>query len=193
MTDDPQPDVRWAPIEPKPRNRGRVWLIVGLVAAALVIVGVLLFFLLPRGEQPVPGASGTPTPTATSTATATPVPTSTPTSEPTQTPVTTPPPPADPDIATFRGRVQQWLDDALTGLDILEESSGQDAASVVETLQADAQRLAETIPPSSIENDWTDAVSTYSARLSDLSGAPSAASIEAARSAAQDLRGLIGL
>ena len=64
MTDEPQPDLRWAPLEPKPRNRGRVWLIVGLVVAALVIVGVLLFFLLPRGESPTPGASGSPSPTA---------------------------------------------------------------------------------------------------------------------------------
>ncbi|NJI30007.1 hypothetical protein HBI98_22895, partial [Aeromonas veronii] len=103
MTDDPQPELRWAPMDPPPRNRGRVWLIVGLVVAALVVVGVLLFFLLPRdgatdpesSASPSPSASTSPSPSPTMTTTASPE-----EPEPSMTPITTPPPPADPEVAT---------------------------------------------------------------------------------------------
>lgn len=206
MTDEPQPDLRWAPLEPKPRNRGRVWLIVGLVVAALVIVGVLLFFLLPRGESPTPGASGSPSPSASPSASpsmspsASPTPTQTevpqPTAEPEPTPITTPPPAADPSVDAFRGQVQGWLDDALTGLQIASETSGQDATSVIESLQADAQRLGETAAPASIDSAWGTAVNDYIQRLSALrsevaAGGP--ASVDSARSAVNELRGLVGL
>lgn len=205
MTDEPQPDLRWAPLEPKPRNRGRIWLIVGLVVAALVIVGVLLFFLLPRGESPTPGASGSPSPSASPSASPSVSPSSAPTQtevppptaapEPT-TPITTPPPAADPSVDAFRGQVQGWLDDALTGLQIASETGGQDAASVIESLQADAQRLGETAPPASIESAWgaalNDYIQTLSALHSDVaSGAP--ATVDGARSAVNQLRGIVGL
>lgn len=205
MTDEPQPDLRWAPLEPKPRNRGRIWLIVGLVVAALVIVGVLLFFLLPRGESPTPGASGSPSPSASPSASPSVSPSSSPTQtevppptaapEPT-TPITTPPPAADPSVDAFRGQVQGWLDDALTGLQIASETGGQDAASVIESLQADAQRLGETAPPASIESAWgaalNDYIQTLSALHSDVaSGAP--ATVDGARSAVNQLRGIVGL
>ncbi len=207
MTDEPQPDLRWAPLEPKPSNRGRVWLIVGLVVAALVIVGVLLFFLLPRGELPAPGASGSPSPSASpSTSPSTspsssPTPTQTEAPQPTaapepSTPVTTPPPAVDPSVDAFRGQVQGWLDDALTGLQIASESSGQDATSVIESLQADAQRLGETAPPGSIESAWGAALNDYIQALSAVhsdvaAGAP--ATVDGARSAVNQLRGIVGL
>ncbi|MFJ2542207.1 hypothetical protein [Microbacterium sp. NPDC087589] len=207
MTDEPQPDLRWAPLEPKPRNRGRVWLIVGLVVAALVIVGVLLFFLLPRGESPAPGASGSPSPSASPSVSPSASPSSTPTPTQTEvppptvapvptTPVTAPPPAADPSVDAFRGQVQGWLDDALTGLQIASGTSGQDATSVIESLQADAQRLGGTAPPGSIESAWGAAVNDYVQTLATLhsevaAGAP--ATVDSARSAVNELRGIVGL
>ncbi|WP_311257703.1 hypothetical protein [Microbacterium sp. WCS2018Hpa-9] len=208
MTDEPQPDLRWAPLEPKPSNRGRVWLIVGLVIAALVIVGVLLFFLLPRAESPAPGASGSPSPSASpsvspsTTQTPAPSPTQTdapqPTAEPTMTPITTPPPVADPSLDAFRAQVQGWLDDAPTGLEIVSETSGQEALSVLETLQSDAQRLAETAAPASIASSWSAGVSSYSQKLTELrsavnSGASTEGAVAAARASADELRALVGL
>lgn len=189
-----QPDVRWAPIPPKPRNRGRVWLIVGLSVAAVIIVALLLFFLIPRDDgQPV----GTPTPTASSSATQIPTPIPSPSPGATA-PAETPPPVADPTVETFRTQVAPWLDDALTGLDIMTDASGPDALSVLDTLQGDAQRLADAQPPSSMDPQWRDGVSAYSQRLVELRSAVSAGSatddaIEAARSEAQNLRALVGL
>ncbi|KQR49544.1 hypothetical protein ASF87_12490 [Microbacterium sp. Leaf161] len=207
MTDEPQPDLRWAPLEPKPRNRGRVWLIVGLVVAALVIVGVLLFFLLPRGESPTPGASGSPSPSASPSASpsmspsASPTPIQTEIPQPTAapeptTPITTPPPAADPSVDAFRGQVRGWLDDALTGLQIVSETSGQDATAVIANLQADAQRLGETAPPSSIESAWGAAVNDYNQTLSALrsdAAAGTPTDVDSARSAANALRDIVGL
>ena len=206
MTDEPQPELRWAPLEPKPSNRGRVWLIVGLIVAVLVIVGVLLFFLLPRGETPTPGASGSPSPSASASTSPSPSPSASPTQTetpqptaepvPTMTPITTPPPVADPSVDAFRGQVQGWLDDALTGLQIVSESSGQDATEVIESLQADAQRLGESAPPSSIESAWGSALSEYAQALTSLHSDTAAGmqpSVDSARSAANQLRGLVGL
>jgi len=206
MTDEQQPDIRWAPMEPAPSNRGRIALIVGLVVAALVVVGVLLFFLLPRGEAPTPGASGSPSPsaspTASASATATPVPTTEPepttTPAPSMTPVTTPPPVADPSLPAFRAQVQGWLDDALTGLDIVGETSGQDAVSVIDSLQDDAQRLAESAAPGSIEAGWTDGVGAYQQALTELrssaeGGAPASDVLTRTRQAAENLRTLVEL
>lgn len=208
MTDEPQPELRWAPLEPKPSNRGRVWLIVGLVVAVLVIVGVLLFFLLPRGETPTPGASGSPSPSASASTSPSPSPSASPTQTetpqptaepaPTMTPVTTPPPVADPSVDAFRGQVQGWLDDALTGLEIVGETSGQDAISVLDTLQADAQRLAGTAAPVSIASSWSDGVNRYAQKLGELrsaasSGASTGNAVAAARAEADQLRALVGL
>lgn len=194
MSDEQQPDLRWAPIEPKPRNRGRLWLILGLVIAAFAIVGMLLFFLLPRGVTPEPGASATPSASAPPTS----IPSSTAEPEPSLTPVTTPPAVIDPSIDTFRGEVQPYLDDALTGLDLLSTSGGDDAPAVVESLQADAQRLSERVSPSSVSSDWGDALSAYAQRLTELRNAVDrgdsvGAAIDAARTSVTNLRAVIGL
>lgn len=177
MTDDPQPELRWAPMDPPPRNRGRVWLIVGLVVAALVVVGVLLFFLLPRdgatdpesSASPSPSASTSPSPSPTMTTTASPE-----EPEPSMTPITTPPPPADPEVATFRAQMQEQLDVASTRIDLAAQSSGQEATDLVNLLRADAQRLADTPPPSSIATAWSDAVTAYGARLDEWYSAAAA-------------------
>lgn len=191
-----QPDVRWAPIPPRPSRRGRNWLIVGLVLAGLLIAAVLLFFLVPRGDSPEPGASGTPSPSASPTGTSTPTPAASPTSEPT--PITTPPPVADPSVGAFRDQVRPWLDDAVTGLDIVSDSSGQEALAVVDTLQQDAQRLSDAQPPGSIEPQWRDGVSGYAARLAELrsalsSGTDDASALEDARTSLQSLHTIVGL
>lgn len=195
MTDEQQPDVRWAPLEPKPRNRGRVWLIVGLAVAALVIVGVLLFFLLPRGGAPAPEQSATPSPSASATSTPSPEPSDSP--EPTMTPITEPPV-SDPTLEAFRGQVQGWLSDAERGLDLAAQAGGQDAVSVVDTLQLDAQRLADAQPPANIDQKWRDGVSTYSTTLDDLRTAASAggsldSALSAARSALAGLETTVGM
>jgi len=208
MSDEqPQPELRWAPLPPKPRRAGRVWLIIGLVVAAIVVVGVLLFFLIPRdgagspSGSPSPSTSTSPSPSPSATPSETSVPegpVETTEPEPTQTPITSQPPVSDPSVETFRGQVSGWLDDALTGLDIVSGTSGQDAVDVVDSLQNDAQRLGESLPPSSIESDWNAAVGTYSQALSTLRSAASSGSgissaIDGARSAADELRGIVGL
>lgn len=200
MSEQP-PELRWAPNEPKPRNRRRLWLIVGLVVAALVIAGVLLFLLFPRGGSPEPSASASPTSSAT--ATSTPTTPATPSAEPEPTavptaPVVTPPPVVDPSVEAFRDQVAPRLNDALRGLDIVAESSGQDALSVVDTLRADVQQLSETPPPSSIQAQWRESLSAYSERLAELrsavsGGSGTAAAVDAARSAAQNVRSVVGL
>ncbi|MDQ0725919.1 hypothetical protein [Microbacterium sp. W4I20] len=194
--DEQQPELRWAPLEPAPKRTGRVWLIVGIAVAALVIVGVLLFLLIPRGESPDPGASASPSPSASATSTTTPSPSASP--EPSETPITTPPPAADPTVEVFRGKVKGWLDTAPRGLDIIAGAVEQDGLPVLDTLQDDAQRLSDSQPPSSIQQAWSDGISAYSQRLTDLrsaitSGSGVSGAIDAARSAAQDLRGLVGL
>lgn len=204
MTDEQQPELRWAPLPPRRTQRGRVWLIVGLVVATLLIAGALLFFLLPRGGAPDPDPTETPTPSATPspTATASPTPSESaapPASpEPTVTPVTTPPPVEDPSIGAFRDQVRGWLDDGSTGLDIVSESSGQDAVSVLDTMRDDAQRLADSTPPSSIAGAWSDGVVVYADALSALrsavaGGSDSADELADARSALASLRDLVRL
>jgi hypothetical protein len=198
--DESQPELRWAPLPPQPKRTGRVWLIVGLSVVALVIVGLLLFFLLPRGDAPTPSGSASPTPTAsaTPTSTPTPTPTATTTPEPEPTPALTPPPATDPTIEVFRGQVSGWLNSAPRGLDIIAGASGQDALPVVDTLQQDAQRLSDAQAPSSIASKWYDGVTDYAQRLTQLqaaitndSGVPSA--VDAARTSVDALRSLAGL
>lgn len=189
---EPTPELRWAPIEPKPRNRGRIWLIVGLVIAGLAIIGALLFFLLPRGGTPVPGASGSPTPTATTI----PSPSSSPSQEPT--PQITPPAPVDPTVDAFRAQVGGWLTDAPRGLDIIAEANGDDALAVVDSLDQDARRLSDAQPPASIDQKWRDGVAAYSQRLSELRAAilaesETAGAVDAARVPVQQLQSLVGL
>jgi len=194
MSENTQPDLQWGPLEQKPRGRGRVWLIVGLVVAALVIVGVLLFFLLPRGGEPLPDASGTPSPSATGT----PAPSQEPSEEPTTPPVTTAPEPVDPTIEAFRGQVEAWLSDGARGLDIVAASTGQDALAAVTILQEDAQRLSGALPPSSIADTWRERAEEYGQKLAELRTAVSnqsdtAAPIDAARAALTSLSELVGM
>ncbi|MEN0021674.1 MAG: hypothetical protein AAGC61_00225 [Microbacterium sp.] len=198
MSENTQPDLQWGPLEQKPRGRGRVWLIVGLVVAALVIVGVLLFFLLPRGGG-TPSATESPSPTPTASPTASPMPTSTATAVPTEQPVATEPPPVvDPSVDVFRSQVSAPLEDAGRGLDLVVSLSGQDALSVIDTLREDAQRLFDTLAPSSIAGSWEEGVTSYDQRLSELrsaesNGGSTGAAIDAARAAVQNLRNIVGL
>lgn len=192
MTDEQQPDLRWAPLPPKPSNRGRIWLIVGIVIAVLAIVGVLLFLFLPRGAAPEPVAS----PTASATPSASPTPTQT--AEPTEPPVQTEAPPVvDPSVEAFRTQVAPRLQDAATGLDLVANATGQDAMSIIDQLQFDLQSLADTPAPSSIRTQWDDGLSGYSQQLTDLrsalsAGSSTAAALDGARTALQNLDDLVG-
>lgn len=196
-----QPELQWAPIPPKPSNRGRIWLIVGLIVAFLVIVGVLLFFLFPRGTAPTPDPTGSSTPSATPSSSASPGPTPTSTStstpDPAPTQVPSPPPPTDPDVAAFRDQMSPLLDDAATGLGFVADAGSSDeVASIVEQLQIDAQRMSEAIPPASIDAKWRDAVSAYGGRLDELraagTGSGSGSALDAARRSLDALRGVLG-
>lgn len=194
---DPQPEYVWAHSDDKPK-RGRVWLIVVLIIAAVTIAaGVFWLFLRPGAPLGTPASTSTPTsaPSTSPTATA-PMPTASSTPETTPTPVDTPPPVPDPSLAAFRGQVGGWVRDALTGLDIVSESSGQDALSVIDSLKGDAQRMAGVPAPSSISAEWTSEVAEYGEHLTDLREAVSSGSspsVDDARSAAEELRRLIGL
>lgn len=191
MSDDQQPEVRWAPLDQKPKNSARVWIIVGLVVAVLAIVGAVLFFVLPRGAATAPEETATPSPSASATATSSPTP------EPT-TPAETPPPPPDPSIDAFREQVRVWLESAPTGLEIVSETSGDEALSIVDTLEADAQRLAGSAAPSSIASEWYAAVDEYYAHLNDVRSAVTAgtgvdSTLAAAGADVDILRGMVGI
>lgn len=180
--DEPQPEVRWAPLPPAPKRTGRVWLIVGLSVAALAVIALVLFFAVFRGGMPSPGASGTP-PVGSS-------------QEPT--PMTSAPPVDDPTLEVFRDKVSGWLSAVEPGLDIVTGASTEDAIPVVDSLIDDAQRLGDALPPSSIQDPWRSGVETYAQRLAALraaieSGSGVSGAIADARSAAADLRGLVGL
>ncbi len=194
MTEQPQPELRWAPQEPKPNTAGRTWLIVGLIVAALIIVGALLFFLLPRGGSPEPGSSASASPTQSTSPS--PSPSSEP--EPSMTPITTPPAPVDPTVEAFRGQVEGYLDDAVTGLDIVAGSDGQAAGGVVDFLQADAQRLSEMAPPSSIQDAWSSTLRDYADDLVKLrsavdSGQDLTGPLADARTSVETVRQTVGL
>ncbi|MFK4853256.1 hypothetical protein ACI3KT_16585 [Microbacterium sp. ZW T6_19] len=201
MTDEQQPELRWAPIEPKPRNSRRMWLIIGLVVAALVVAGVVLFFVLNQNGNPDAEGTASPSPSTSATSTAMPSPSPSgsvePTTEPT-TPVQTEPPVVDPSVEAFRGQVSGWLGDGGRGLDIVAESSGQDALPVIDTLQEDAQRLSDAQPPASILEQWYGGIDAYSQKLKELRSAVSAGSgvsgaVDAARTELASLKALVGL
>lgn len=199
MSDEPQPELRWAPIEPKPSRAKRVWLIAGIVLAALIVAVIVFIALLPHGEKPDAEGTPSPRPTSSSTPTSSPSPTATvePTDEPTA-PVVSEPPVADPDLGAFRDQVSVWLESAPTGLDIVSRSSGQDALQVIDTLQEDAQRLSDAQPPSSILEQWHSGVGAYADSLSALRTAVSSGSalqdaLDAARADVQNLNTIVGL
>lgn len=195
MSNTPQPELRWAPIPPKPKNRARIWIIIGSVILALAIVAALLWFFLLRGETP----GGTPSPAPSSSETASPTPSGEPdpgaSENPSEEPGTPPVAPA-PDLSAFVAQVQPRLDDGVRGLDMLAQLSGQDAVGVVDQLQQDAQRLAETTPPTSISDSWFTAVSDYSTALTEVrsaaeSGGSTTDPVTTARERLQALRDLI--
>lgn len=200
MSSEQQPELRWAPIPPSPKNHRRVWLIAGLAIVAVMIVALLLWFVLLRGGAP----SSEPTPRPSSSATTTPTPTPTPTPQPTTeetaepTPQTTAPPVGDPDLATFGGIVKPRLDDATAAFGFLPSLSSADATPVVDQLQQDAERLASSVAPSSISASWSDAVLTYAQRLTTLrsayeDGSSPNAALDDAAAALADLRALAGV
>lgn len=180
---DPQPKAVWVfPEEPK-RRGGRIAAVVLLVVLALIALGVVALFLIPRGEGPA-----VPDPTATS---ATAGPTPTPSAPPLPSPVaTTPPPPADPDIAAFREQVGFRVTTATQGLDLI--ASAQDPQGTVSKLLGDAQRLADTPPPASIADDWRAALQDYTTALNGLAANPAdGVALENARSAVSVLSTLL--
>ncbi|MCC2029337.1 hypothetical protein KEC56_07375 [Microbacterium sp. YMB-B2] len=195
---DGQPRPEWIFPEEKKRDKGRIWLIVGLSVIALAIVGTLLFFLLPREGAPVPS----PSPTASST-TSSPTPTSdstpTPTSAPTSTsePAPSQPPAADPGMDVFVEKVRPRLDDGVRGLQLVQDNMDL-GAQIVDSLQNDAAVLSDTPAPSSVAAEWSDMVTQYSSKLGDLraaydNGSDPHAPLEAASTALQKVRALVGL
>lgn len=188
---DEQPRAEWIFPEEKKSNAGRVWLIIGLSIAALIIVAVVLFFIIPRGTTPDPEPSASPTATPSPSASETTEP------EPSPTPVTTPPPVPDPDLDTFAAEVQPRLDDATRGLDLVANNLDV-GAQIVESLQQDAEILSGAAAPSSIADVWSTAVADYASKLSALhaaidDGSEPQAALDAARSSLSALRGVVGL
>ena len=193
-----KPEAVWVfPEEPKNRG-GRIALIIGLVVAALVAAGVVVLFLIPHGDgAPVPTPSPTTSRTATPTPTASPTPTTPPTDLPTA-PATSPPPVPDPSVDQFRGQVQPRLDDASTGLDLVQNQSGDSAVQIVDSLQNDAQNLAGQPAPSSIASQWGEAVNAYATTLQSLRSAYAGGSdpsgpLADSRAALNRIRTLVGL
>lgn len=191
-----QPELRWAPMPPAPQRRGRVWIIVALSVLAVAIVGAVLWFLLFRGGAPA--AEPTPTPTASATSTGEPAPGATETAQPTDEPAVTAPPVPDPDLGTFITQVKPRLDDAGTGLGMLDGASSTEAVQVVDQLQQDAGRLAEAAAPRAIATDWYAAVTEYSEALSTLrsaveDGSGTTAAVDGARERLQALRDLLDI
>lgn len=194
MSDERQPEAVWVFPEKK-TNKGRVWLIVGLSILALAIVAALLFFLLPRAEDPRPS----PSPTLTSTSTPSPSPSASaePEPEPSMTPVTTPPPAPDPDVSTFTDQVRPRLDDAVRGLDLVSDNLDV-GAQIVDSLQQDAGVLSGTAAPRSLADDWSAAAADYAGTLSELreafdNGSDPQDSLDASRTSLGKLRALVGL
>lgn len=193
MSDDPQPEAVWVFPDDK-RNRGRIWLLVILGLAVVAMVVALLWFFLPRADDPSP----TPTPTPTATSSATPTPSPSPTATPTTPPTPPPAPDPDPDLEGFRAEVQPRLDDAVHGLDMVAGEDSSFAISVVESLQIDAAWLAGVGAAPSIADAWYAAVPAYGSALDALraayeNGAAPDAALGDATAALNDLRALVGL
>ena len=191
MSDERQSEAVWVFPEKK-RNKVRIWLIIGLSTLALVIVSVVLFFILPRNGAP----ELSPSPSSAS-ATPSPTPTSSPLPTPTPEPIQTQPPLPNPDVDTFVGQVQPLLDDAVRGLQLVKENMDL-GAQIVDSLQKDAEVLSDTPTPSSISEDWSDAVVQYAAKLRDLraayeSGSATPESLDASNEALQNVRSVVGL
>lgn len=197
-----QPDVRWAFPPEKSRTR-RAWLIVSLVVAVLLIAVALAFFLVPRDGTQAPGASSAPSPTTGATKSPSPTPTRTPTTIPTvspaplpSSPATEPPIPVDPGIGEFATAVSGRLTDATVGLDMI--SNGADALPIIDQLELDAQRLADTPAPAALDAHWRDAVSAYASSLRALRNAVNASedvssAVAASAANVQQLKDIAGV
>ncbi|MGO1266979.1 MAG: hypothetical protein ACTMIY_10140, partial [Microbacterium gubbeenense] len=171
MSDEQQPGPEWIFAQQKRRDKAQIWWIIGFVVFALLIIGALLFFLIPRGAEPGPTPSPSPTRTATPsptpTSSSTPTPTTPPTATPTDEPAPTQPPVPDPDLETFAAQVQPRLDDAVHGLDLVTQNLDL-GAQIVDSLQQDATLLSDAEAPSSIADDWYSAVNQYASKLAEL-------------------------
>jgi len=170
MSDEQQPRAEWIFPEEKKSNKGRVWLIVGVIAGVLVIVGVALFLLVPRDE--------------------------TPNVDPTK-PATVAPAVPVPDIETFTAQVQPRLDDATRGLDLVAENMDV-GAEIVDSLQQDAEVLSGTPAPSSLADQWNAAVTDFARKLSSLratldNGSDAQSSLDDSRASLNELRALVGI
>ena len=157
------------------RRPGRVWLIVGLAVLAVAIAAALFFLFFRPGAPLEPVASASPTATASSSPA--PSPSVSESATPTPTPtasvpvVPTPPAPIDPDLESFREKVAPVLDAAATGLGYAREEGGMSAMQDVMLVQQDAQRLTQSVAPSSISQRWSDAVNSYGQALEALRAA----------------------
>lgn len=152
----------------------RVWLIVAIVTAVVIVAALLVFHSLSHEPAPVPGASASPSPRSGSTPTSTPTPTASPSGAPEPTPSsspdTTPPPAPDPDLESFTAQVRPRLDDAVRGLDLIQ-SNMDVGAQIVDSLQKDAEVLSDSPAPSALSAEWGTAVTRYASTLADLRAA----------------------
>lgn len=179
MSDEKQPEYVWAFPPERERKAGKVWLIIGLAVLAVAIAAALFWLFFRPGDGTAahpttsPTASVSPTASATPDATSSPAPTPTPSPTPSTTVSAepTPPAPTAPDLAAFRDRVIPVLQSAATGLGYARDEGGMTAMHDIILLQEDAQRLAESIPPTSIAQAWRDAVQAYQQTLEPLRAA----------------------
>lgn len=198
---EPQPEYVWAFPDEKPA-RSRMWLVVGLVVAAIVVAAaVFLAFLRPwETRQPTASASPTnsssPSPTASAAPSATPTPSPTSSASPSPVPTATPPAPSDPALPVFRGKVQPLLDDAATGLTYAQDATGEEGVQIADQLREDAGRLSDTVAPQSIASQWGARVQDYGRALDALrtafaQGGSTGAALTGARSALRELNDLV--
>lgn len=192
-----QPEAVW--VFPEKKKRGpRTALIVLMVVLVLIVAGVVALFLIPHGDD-VPAPTASPSMSTSATPSASPAPTTAPTGEPLPTTTQTAPPPVpDPSVDAFRAQVEPRLNDATTGLDMVQSQSGDAAVQIVDSLQNDAQHLAGQPAPASIASTWGDMVSGYSAKLQVLrsaysGGSDASGALADARAALTQLRSLVGL
>lgn len=199
-----EPEAVW--VFPEKRRR-RAWPIVVGIVAALVVAGVLVFALLPRAGSPAPVPSASPSASATASLSPTPSPTPSASEPPSPTPSPTvtessaapsPPPVTPPDTTAFAAAVRPVLDSAVTGLGFLDAATDAEAAAIVETLQDDAARLHEQLPPAAIANTWSAALDDYTGALSELHNAYTRDSdpipaLTEARATVEALRAIVGL
>jgi cytoskeletal protein RodZ len=192
MSDEQQPRAEWIFPAEKKRNRGRMWLIIGIVIAGLIIAAVVAFFLIVRGGAATPTAR----PTTTDSSVPTPPSSTTPTETSPTDPAPTPPPAPSPDIETFTAQVQPRLDDAVRGLQLVRDNLDL-GAQIVDSLQNDAATLSDTPAPESVAAEWTDAVAQYMTRLNELrsaydDGSDPQAPLSAAEAALTRVRAVVG-